>query len=66
VKKINESKLAFKEMENISFFLDFANKHISKTELFQTVDLYEVSLREQRKIICSVFRLKTPTPSSRA
>jgi len=41
VKKINESKLAFKEMENISFFLGFADKHINKTELFQTVDLYE-------------------------
>ncbi|CAI4229901.1 unnamed protein product [Auanema sp. JU1783] len=41
VKKINSSAMAFKQMENISFFLAFAERHISKTELFQTVDLYE-------------------------
>jgi hypothetical protein len=41
VKKVNESKMAFKQMENISFFLAFAQKHIDKSELFQTVDLYE-------------------------
>ena len=33
--------MAFKQMENISFFLAFAEKHIAKSELFQTVDLYE-------------------------
>uniref|UniRef100_A0A8R1Y033 Calponin-homology (CH) domain-containing protein n=1 Tax=Onchocerca volvulus TaxID=6282 RepID=A0A8R1Y033_ONCVO len=41
VKKINNSALAFKQMENISFFLSFAEKHITKSELFQTVDLFE-------------------------
>uniref|UniRef100_A0AC34FES9 Calponin-homology (CH) domain-containing protein n=1 Tax=Panagrolaimus sp. ES5 TaxID=591445 RepID=A0AC34FES9_9BILA len=41
VKKVNESKLAFKQMENVSFFLQFAQKHIDKSELFQTCDLYE-------------------------
>lgn len=33
--------MAFKKMENISFFLEFASKYIDKTELFQTIDLYE-------------------------
>ncbi|KAE9551304.1 hypothetical protein FO519_005484 [Halicephalobus sp. NKZ332] len=41
IKKVNTSALAFKKMENISFFLSFAEKHINKTELFQTVDLFE-------------------------
>ena len=41
IKKINTSAMAFKQMENISFFLEFASKYIDKTELFQTVDLYE-------------------------
>uniref|UniRef100_A0A1I7ZM55 Calponin-homology (CH) domain-containing protein n=1 Tax=Steinernema glaseri TaxID=37863 RepID=A0A1I7ZM55_9BILA len=41
VKKVNQSKMAFKQMENISFFLQFAEKHVTKSELFQTVDLYE-------------------------
>ncbi|CAJ0578357.1 unnamed protein product, partial [Mesorhabditis spiculigera] len=41
IKKVNTSAMAFKQMENISFFLAFAEKHVHKTELFQTVDLYE-------------------------
>ncbi|VDK24984.1 unnamed protein product [Anisakis simplex] len=41
VKKVNTSKMAFKQMENISFFLEFATKHVPETELFQTIDLYE-------------------------
>jgi len=41
IKKVNTSALAFKKMENISFFLSFAEKHVNKTELFQTVDLFE-------------------------
>ncbi|EFO28134.1 CPN-1 protein [Loa loa] len=41
VKKINASSMAFKQMENISFFLSFVEKHVTKSELFQTVDLFE-------------------------
>uniref|UniRef100_A0A0N5BA75 Calponin-homology (CH) domain-containing protein n=1 Tax=Strongyloides papillosus TaxID=174720 RepID=A0A0N5BA75_STREA len=41
IKKINNSAMAFKQMENISFFLSFAEEHVNKSELFQTVDLYE-------------------------
>ncbi|KHJ91842.1 hypothetical protein OESDEN_08280 [Oesophagostomum dentatum] len=41
VKKVNTSAMAFKQMENIAFFLSFAEKHVAKSELFQTVDLYE-------------------------
>lgn len=33
--------MAFKQMENISFFLSFAQRYIAKLELFQTVDLFE-------------------------
>lgn len=41
MKKINTGAMAFKQMENISFFLSFAEKHVTKSELFQTVDLFE-------------------------
>uniref|UniRef100_A0A8R1HJ83 Calponin-homology (CH) domain-containing protein n=1 Tax=Caenorhabditis japonica TaxID=281687 RepID=A0A8R1HJ83_CAEJA len=41
VKKVNTSAMAFKKMENISFFLKFAEEFVQKSELFQTVDLYE-------------------------
>uniref|UniRef100_A0A0N4ZGC4 Calponin-homology (CH) domain-containing protein n=1 Tax=Parastrongyloides trichosuri TaxID=131310 RepID=A0A0N4ZGC4_PARTI len=41
IKKVNNSAMAFKQMENISFFLSFAEEHVNKSELFQTVDLYE-------------------------
>jgi hypothetical protein len=42
-KKIHTGKLAFKQMENISFFLSFIEKEagVLKNELFQTSDLYE-------------------------
>nr|CAD7455551.1 unnamed protein product [Timema tahoe] len=42
VKKINESKMAFKCMENINQFLDVAkNLGVPPQETFQTVDLWE-------------------------
>ncbi|PAV83139.1 hypothetical protein WR25_23954 [Diploscapter pachys] len=41
IKKVNSSSMAFKQMENISFFLNWAGKSVVKTELFQTVDLFE-------------------------
>ncbi|CAB3407796.1 unnamed protein product [Caenorhabditis bovis] len=41
IKKVNTSSMAFKQMENISFFLKFAEEFVAKSELFQTVDLYE-------------------------
>ena len=42
VKKINENKMAFKMMENISNFLSALEKYgVSRHDLFQTVDLYE-------------------------
>lgn len=38
----NTSKLAFKQMENINNFLVACEKYgIAKTDLFQTVDLFE-------------------------
>lgn len=43
VKKINNSKMAFKQMENIGKFLDACEGiGMVKTDLFQTVDLFEV------------------------
>ena len=40
--KINTGKMAFKLMENISNFLGAATRYgVAKTDLFQTVDLYE-------------------------
>jgi len=42
VKKINDSKMAFKQMENTNNFLDGCEKiGCNKLDLFQTVDLYE-------------------------
>jgi len=42
VPKINESKMAFKQMENIGSFLDSCVQFgCDKLDLFQTVDLYE-------------------------
>jgi len=42
VKKINESKMAFKQMENIGNFLTGCEKYgVNKADLFQTVDLFE-------------------------
>jgi hypothetical protein len=41
IKKVNQTTMAFKQMENISFFLQFVEKFVPKTELFQTVDLFE-------------------------
>ncbi|XP_063720780.1 myophilin-like [Symsagittifera roscoffensis] len=42
VKKMNTSKMAFKQMENINFFLSACEAlGCAKMDLFQTVDLYE-------------------------
>ncbi|XP_074661027.1 muscle-specific protein 20-like [Tubulanus polymorphus] len=42
VKKINDTKMAFKLMENIGNFLTAIERYgVSKTDAFQTVDLYE-------------------------
>ncbi|XP_002732082.1 calponin-3-like isoform X1 [Saccoglossus kowalevskii] len=42
VKKINESTMAFKQMENIGKFLDATKEYgVPSSQLFQTVDLYE-------------------------
>ena len=40
--KFNNMKMAFKQMENINNFLTACEKYgVAKTDLFQTVDLYE-------------------------
>lgn len=42
VKKIQSSPMAFKQMEQISQFLNAAEKYgVIKTDMFQTVDLWE-------------------------
>ncbi|KHJ47572.1 hypothetical protein D918_01727 [Trichuris suis] len=43
IRKINETKMAFKQMENINNFLNFAESVVGvpKSESFMTVDLYE-------------------------
>uniref|UniRef100_A0AAV2J632 Transgelin n=1 Tax=Knipowitschia caucasica TaxID=637954 RepID=A0AAV2J632_KNICA len=42
VKKIQSSTMAFKQMEQISQFLSAAEKYgVTKTDMFQTVDLWE-------------------------
>lgn len=42
VKKINQSQMAFKKMENVGNFLEAAGRYgLPKSDSFQTVDLYE-------------------------
>ncbi|KII66241.1 Myophilin [Thelohanellus kitauei] len=42
VKKINETTLAFKQMENISNFLSACQQYgLQSTDIFQTIDLFE-------------------------
>jgi len=44
VRKINAGNMAFKQMENIGNFLAFCESiECNKTDLFQTVDLYEAN-----------------------
>ncbi|XP_030839030.1 transgelin-3-like isoform X2 [Strongylocentrotus purpuratus] len=56
IKKINETKMAFKQMENISNFLTFAGDFgVPKESLFQTVDLYEE--RDVGMVVMCLLRL---------
>ncbi|PWS23285.1 hypothetical protein DKP78_13835, partial [Enterococcus faecium] len=42
IKKIQRSEMAFKQMEQISQFLNAAERYgVTKTDMFQTVDLWE-------------------------
>lgn len=64
VKKIQSSSMAFKQMEQISQFLNAAEKYgVTKTDMFQTVDLWE----GQRSLMIFIpqqvnQRLQTLTP----
>uniref|UniRef100_H3BHB2 Transgelin n=1 Tax=Latimeria chalumnae TaxID=7897 RepID=H3BHB2_LATCH len=50
VKKIQNSPLAFKQMEQVSQFLAAAEKYgVSKTDTFQTVDLWEGTFGKKKK-----------------
>lgn len=56
VGRINESKAAFKQMENISNFLDACvNNGCLKNDMFQTVALYEATNMAQ--VIDGIFAL---------
>lgn len=50
IKTIKSSSMAFKQMEQISLFLKAAENYgITKTDMFQTVDLYEGKRTEQKR-----------------
>ncbi|KAJ3070081.1 Muscle-specific protein 20 [Podochytrium sp. JEL0797] len=54
--KVNASKMAFKQMENINNFLLAAEKlGVNRHELFQTVDLFEA--KNMVQVIDSIFAL---------
>lgn len=54
--KYNNMKMAFKQMENISNFLTACEKYgVAKTDLFQTVDLYENQNLWQ--VVCTIHAL---------
>lgn len=54
--KFNESKFPFKQMENINNFLQACEEYgVGKTDLFQTVDLYES--RNMWQVVLALFAL---------
>jgi len=56
IKRINTGNMAFKQMENIGNFLSFCKTiGCNKTDLFQTVDLYEANNIPQ--VINGIFAL---------
>jgi len=56
VKKVNASKMAFKQMENIGLFLQGCESYgVAKMDLFQTVDLYEAQNMPQ--VLNGIFAL---------
>ncbi|XP_065071495.1 myophilin-like [Rhopilema esculentum] len=62
VKKINDSKMAFKMMENIGNFLDACMAiGIQKLDTFQTVDLYEN--QNMTQVIDGIHALGRKAPS---
>lgn len=62
VKNINQSKMAFKMMENIGNFLDACMKlGMQKLDLFQTVDLYES--QNMTQVIDGIHALGRKAPS---
>jgi len=61
VKRINESAMAFKQMENISNFLAACESlSVKKSDLFQTVDLYEANNIHQ--VVNGIFALGRKAP----
>lgn len=66
VKKIQASTMAFKQMEQISQFLQAAERYgINTTDIFQTVDLWEgepgsrAVTQETRVGLCCVYHRRT-------
>ena len=54
--KVNSSKMAFKQMENIGQFLTACENYgLNKVDLFQTVDLYEA--QNMHMVILSIHAL---------
>lgn len=54
--KVNASKMAFKQMENIGHFLNGCEQYgLNKVDLFQTVDLYEA--QNMHTVILSIHSL---------
>ncbi|KAJ3114655.1 Calponin-3 [Physocladia obscura] len=54
--KINQSKMPFKQMENINAFLQASEKMgVNRHELFQTVDLFEA--KNMAQVIDSIYAL---------
>lgn len=66
IKNINSSKMAFKQMENIGSFLDAIQKFgVSKTDSFQTVDLYEATNMPQVILTIHALGRKAGTKGKR-
>ena len=60
VPKINTGKMAFKLMENISKFLEASTRYgVAKTDLFQTVDLYEAENIPQVYIMVTIVMMRS-------
>jgi transgelin len=58
VKKINDSKMPFKQMENVSNFLKACRSlGVAEHSLFETVDLFEEKVRVSLRLLCITYAL---------
>lgn len=65
VKKIQSSSMAFKQMEQVSQFLNAAERYgVIKTDMFQTVDLWEGEYANRSQTFLQQIYIQIPYQDS--